>query len=490
MMYISTRDKTKKVSGAQAIIEGIAPDGGLYVPESIPKLSEEDFNKLLGMSYVERAAFIMQKYLPEFTNEELMETAEKAYDRFDGDPAPLVKIDNRLFMLELWHGPTHAFKDMALTVLPRLITLSKQKLGIKDTTYILVATSGDTGKAALEGFKDVDGTRIAVFYPVEGVSQMQKLQMATQQGDNVAVFAVKGNFDDCQTAVKTVFADADANNKLKEKGFSLSSANSINWGRLLPQIVYYVSAYLDLLGENQLDKNDKINFCVPTGNFGNILAGYYAKLMGVPVNKLLCASNSNNVLTDFFNKSEYNSKREFIKTVSPSMDILISSNLERLIFEFSDRDDELTASRMNQLKSSGKYTITEKESAKLKEVFFADYLNEDDTIETIQDFFDEHSYPLDTHTGVAVGVNNKYTRAESQKVKTVIVSTASPYKFPQDVLFAITGDYCSDAFRAAKKLYKVTAMDIPESVLELKTLPQRFKAVLSNDKIIDAVLEV
>lgn len=490
MLYISTRDKKKKVSGAYAIANGLSNDGGLYVPETIPKLSSDDISKLLNMDYYERAAYIMQLYLTDFSYEELFECAKNAYARFDGDPAPVVKIDKRLFALELWHGPTLAFKDMALTILPQLLVLAKKKLNIKSKTLILVATSGDTGKAALEGFKDVEGTKICVFYPSEGVSNMQKLQMITQEGSNVNVFGIKGNFDDCQTGVKSVFSDNEVIQYMGKKGYTMSSANSINWGRLLPQIVYYISAYLDMLGEEQITKEDSIDFCIPTGNFGNILAAYYAFNMGLPIGKLICASNSNNVLTDFFNKGEYNLKRSFYKTISPSMDILISSNLERLIFEYSGRDDKLTADRMADLKKNGKYSITESELKNIQKLFYADFLNEDDTVETIQDFFEEYCYPLDPHTGVAIGVYNKYIKSSASKQKTVIVSTASPYKFPQDVLFSITGDYCSDSFRAAKKLFKETAMEIPQCILDLKAKPQIFKQILQSAEIKKTVMDL
>jgi threonine synthase len=393
-------------------------------------------------------------------------------------------------MLELWHGPTMAFKDMALTVLPHLLNLSKKKLGVKEKTLILVATSGDTGKAALEGFKDVEGVKICVFYPSEGVSNMQKLQMITQEGSNVSVYGVRGNFDDCQNSVKRAFNDKELVGILKDRGYAMSSANSINWGRLLPQIVYYISAYLDMLGEEQISQGEEINFCVPTGNFGDILAGYYAKKMGLPVARLLCASNANNVLTDFFRKGEYFGRRPLVKTISPSMDILISSNLERLIFHNCGEDDKLTAQRMNELKTEGRYVISDEEKESLDKTFYANFSGEDDTIETIQDFFDEYSYPLDPHTGVAVSVYNKYKKDNDKSPKTVIISTASPYKFPQDVLFSITGDYCGDSFRSAKKLYKTTALELPDRLMDLKSKPQRFKQVIDGGDVKDIVLKI
>ena len=338
MKYVSTRDRMRTYSGAEAIVKGISDDGGLIVPSSFPVLDDAKMDALLGMDYPERAASVLAEYLDEFSYDELLGYARKAYSRFDGDdPCPLVKVDDGLYMLELWHGPTYAFKDMALTLLPYLMVASKKKLGDGSRTLILVATSGDTGKAALEGFRDVEGTEIIVFYPADGVSVMQKRQMLTQQGENVHVAGIKGNFDDAQTAVKKVFTDPEVIEKLKAHGIEMSSANSINWGRLAPQIAYYISAYCDLVTSGEIERGDKVNFVVPTGNFGNILAGYYAYRMGLPVHKLIVASNANNILTDFFNTGSYDVKRKFYKTMSPSMDILVSSNLERLLFEVTGR---------------------------------------------------------------------------------------------------------------------------------------------------------
>ena len=340
MMYVSTRDSNNKCSSAEAIRDGIAKDGGLFVPEYIPSLTKEDFDKIGEMSYEERAAFVLSKILEDYTYEELQGYSKNAYARFFGDPCPVVCVDEGLYVLELWHGPTCAFKDMALTMLPHLLTGARKKTGEKTKSLILVATSGDTGKAALEGFRDVEGTDIIVFYPSDGVSEMQKLQMKTQLGNNVYVCAIKGNFDDAQNAVKTIFNDPNIVKKLLEKGYKLSSANSINWGRLAPQIVYYISSYMDLVNSDQITFGEKVNFCVPSGNFGDILAGYYAYKMGVPVNKLICASNKNKVLTDFFETGTYDINRDFYKTISPSMDILISSNLERLLYEITGKDDK------------------------------------------------------------------------------------------------------------------------------------------------------
>ena len=488
MKYISTRNKQERVSAAQAIVAGMAPDGGLYLPESIPALERAEFDLLKEKDYVFRAAYLMQKYLDEFTMEELTGCAAEAYAKFDGDPAPTVKLDEGLYMLELWHGPTLAFKDVALTLLPRLLALCKKKLGITSDTKILVATSGDTGKAALEGFKEVPGTSVTVFYPSDGVSQMQKLQMMTQEGSNLSVYGVKGNFDDCQSAVKALFADEELAAACKAHNVTLSSANSINWGRLLPQIVYYVSSYLDLWDEGQIAFGDPVDFCVPTGNFGNILAGWYAAQMGLPVGRLICASNSNNVLTDFFNRGEYSLKREFQKTMSPSMDILISSNLERLLFEVSGQDDALTAGRMKELKEKGGYRITPEESDRLRQLFAAEFCREDEAIEAIEKFFEDYTYPLDPHTAVAAGCWLNYRKKTGSRTPTVILSTANPYKFPQDVLFALTGDDVRDSFRACKKLLNQTGMEIPESIMALKTKPKLHQKVLPAQELKNIVL--
>ena len=354
MKFLSTRGKSVAPNAAYAIAKGLAEDGGLFVPETFPYLGDK-IKEMTETEYAERAGLVIGSFLNEYDEKELLSACVRAYGKFeDGDAAPLVKTDDGFFILELFHGPTLAFKDVALTLLPYLMRKGSDICGIKEQILILVATSGDTGKAALEGFKDAEGIKIMVFYPTGGVSDMQKLQMCTQEGDNVNVVAVNGNFDDCQTAVKNIFSSAKINAELKEKGVILSSANSINFGRLVPQITYYFSAYADLVSSGEINIGDEINFVVPTGNFGNILAGYYAKKMGLPVGKLICASNSNNVLTEFFVSGDYDANREFFKTMSPSMDILVSSNLERLLFEVSGRNAELTASRMAELKKYGK----------------------------------------------------------------------------------------------------------------------------------------
>lgn len=488
MQFTSTRNSAVSVSGLQAISNGISADGGLYVPSSFPTVSEEEFLSIIEADYPRRAALILSKFL-EFSFDELLDMTTKAYSRFKTPKVcPLVKIDDSTFLLELTHGPTLAFKDVALTLLPYLLTESNKKLGITDKTLILVATSGDTGKAALEGFKDVEGVEIIVFYPAEGVSEMQKKQMQTQEGENVHVFGIRGNFDDAQTAVKKIFTSKEDIDRLKEKGYILSSANSINWGRLAPQIVYYFSAYADLVSQGEISLGDKINFAVPSGNFGNILAGFYAKQMGLPVEKLICASNINNVLTDFFSTGEYDVNREFFKTMSPSMDILVSSNLERLLFELSGRDATVVAEEMESLKAVGKYKV---DAAKLAELGFeAGYADEEDTKMAIDCFFDINDYPLDPHTAVAVTIYNNYVARSGDETPTVIVETASPYKFPVDVYNALAHANVADAYEACKRLTAISATEIPEEIRSLLTKSVRHTDVIDKDKIEDAVFGV
>ena len=489
MNFISTRGG-EKVTGAQAIVQGLAKNGGLFVPEKIPTVSQEDFEQMAEMSYAERAAFILSKFLgDELGVEYLKESCEKAYSSFTGeDPVPLVKVDGAsgLYVLELFHGPTCAFKDVALTLLPYLLKKSCEVTGVKEEILILTATSGDTGKAALEGFRDIPGTKVAVFYPDEGVAKMQRLQMAVQDGDNVFVAAVEGNFDDCQRAVKTMFASEEFNQTMTDKGIRLSSANSINFGRLAPQIAYYFSAYIDMLTSRQIEMGDEVNFVVPTGNFGNILAGWYAKKMGLPVKKLICASNRNKVLADFFKKGVYDINRDFHRTMSPSMDILVSSNLERLLFEVSGRNAKLTAQRMKDLATKKEYYITTEEKTKLDEEFFAGFAKEDDVIEAMYEIFDEFGYAMDTHTGVALAVYMQFAEwREKQNTKDkspiVVLATANPYKFPQDVLYALSGNDVKDSFKGIKRLHLLTAMKPPKSLLELRYRTPRFKTKVKND---------
>ena len=490
MNFISTRGGEKVNGAAKAIVKGLADDGGLFVPESFPPVTGEELEAMLPLSYPERAAKILGKYLDDYDGEELLSALEAAYSKFEGDPAPLVKIDDGIYLLELWHGPTCAFKDMALTVLPYLLRRGSDICGIKEKILILVATSGDTGKAALEGFKDAEGIKIMVFYPDDGVSKMQKLQMCTQEGSNVNVVAVKGNFDDCQTAVKQIFSDEEYAKTLKERGYILSSANSINFGRLAPQIAYYFSAYLDLVSGGQIEMGEGVDFSVPTGNFGNILAAYYAKRMGLPVRRLHCASNMNNILTDFLSGGTYDTHREFYKTTSPSMDILISSNLERLLFEVCGRNAARTAELMKELKEKGAYTITPQEKAAINETFDGGFANEDEVVETVYDVFCDTGYTMDTHTGCAMKVAlDWFEKNKKDTVKMVVVSTANPYKFPQDVLYAVTGNDIKDSFKAIKHLNIATAMKVPKSLSKLRDKPVRFKETADKENLYAEVLK-
>lgn len=489
MRYTSTRNKNLNISGSAAIVKGISPDGGLFVPCEFPRLSRDNFDWLSKQDYPERAAFVMSLYLDEFSFEELFEITTKAYSSFDGDPCPLVNVDGATNIFELWHGPTCAFKDMALTVLPYLLTSSKKKLGINEKTLVLVATSGDTGKAALEGFKNVPDVDILVFYPNSGVSAMQKLQMQTQDGENVGVCAINGNFDDAQTAVKSIFTDSNIVAELAQKGYALSSANSINWGRLLPQICYYVSAYCDLLTSKQITGNDTFNVCVPTGNFGNILACYYAKRMGVPIKNIICASNDNNILTDFFNTGVYDTNRKFHKTISPSMDILVSSNLERLLFEIFDRNDLAIKGLMNDLSKTGKFKVDLDIILNNIPYLLAGYATEDEVKETITAANEEFDYVVDPHTAVAVSVYDDYDYETGDDTIPVIVSTASPFKFPIVVYNAISGKFERDEFRALNKLSLDTGLPIPEQIENLTSLDIRFDKVIDKKDIKNAVFD-
>ncbi|MCI5993417.1 MAG: threonine synthase [Clostridiales bacterium] len=439
MHYVSTRDKNLRYSAAQAIVQGLSRDGGLFLPEEIPALPEGKLREMAAWSYPQRAAYVMSLYLDDFSEQELLSYAEKAYGpaKFDTpEAAPLTQVGENTHILELWHGPTCAFKDMALQMLPHLLTASLRKTGEEKTACILVATSGDTGKAALEGFRDVDGTKILVFYPKDGVSDIQKLQMVTQEGENVGVCAVEGNFDDAQTGVKRIFSDEALREQLAENGYFLSSANSINWGRVLPQIVYYVSSYCDLLDAGKITMGEKINICVPTGNFGNILAGYYAKLMGVPVKTLICASNANNVLTEFIETGVYERNRPFYQTASPSMDILISSNLERLLYLLSG-SDKTVRGYMQQLGKTGRYELSSELAAHVREDFACGCCDDTRTLATIGRVFHEKQYLLDTHTAVAYTVLEDYREKTHDNTVTVVASTASPFKFCTSVLNAL-----------------------------------------------------
>ena len=493
MTYISTRDKSREVTAAEAIAQGISQDGGLFVPKALPRLSEERLSLLLDKSYTERACDILGEFLADFTKDEIDESVSLAYGggKFSsGSVAPVVKLTSRLYMLELFHGPTCAFKDMALQLLPRLLTLSAKKTAGDKKIAILVATSGDTGKAALEGFKDVENTEIIVFYPKDGVSEIQRLQMATQEGGNVGVCAVSGNFDDTQNGVKAIFTDEKLKQKLAGKNMMFSSANSINWGRLVPQICYYASAYCDLVKSGEIAPGERVNVCVPTGNFGNILAAYYAKHMGVPLNKLICASNINNVLTDFINTGVYDKRREFILTSSPSMDILISSNLERLLFELYGQDDGTVRLLMKKLSEDGVYSVSEDAAVKLKSEFYGGFCNETDTAKTIRDTFAAYSYLCDTHTAVGLKVANDYIEKTGDTAKIIIAATASPFKFAGSILPSITGKrYGLDEFEQAKRLAEITGARIPSRILEMKDKPVRFTEYCGKSGMEDYVIK-
>ncbi|MBE6789746.1 MAG: threonine synthase [Ruminococcaceae bacterium] len=493
MNYTSTRNDSLSVSSAYAIANGISEEGGLFVPTDIPEVSAEFIESLVPLTYIERARKVLSLYLTDFTAEEIDADTFGAYSTgFTHEKvAPLVNLHGNTNILELWHGPTCAFKDMALQLLPYLLTSSAKKTADGKEIVILVATSGDTGKAALEGFKDVDGTRILVFYPSDGVSAMQKLQMTTQQGKNVGVCAIKGNFDDAQTGVKTIFTDPAVKAKLLSENMAFSSANSINWGRLVPQIVYYFSAYADMIASGQIKNGDKINFTVPTGNFGNILAAYYAMKMGLPVNKLICASNENNVLTEFINTGRYNRVRQFHTTVSPSMDILVSSNLERLIFHLSDKGSAETAELFGKLKEDGEYTVSADMLGKIQSVFSAGCCNDCETKKTIGETFSAHNYLLDPHTAVAVKVYNSYKESTGDTTPTVIVSTASPYKFTPAVLEGLGKSAgSSDEFDMIDAVVSHTGVPAPKKLTELKGATPRFTQTVEKTEMEAVVLSM
>ncbi|MDR2267158.1 MAG: threonine synthase [Christensenellaceae bacterium] len=490
MEYISTRGEKILSSGA-AILKGLASDGGLYVPVSFPQIDALEIEKMCELDYAERASLILSKFLTDFDIFDLKEMCAKAYAKFENaDAAPIVKVDDDAFLMELWHGPTSAFKDVALTLLPYLLTYARQSEGTNKKTLILVATSGDTGKAALEGFADVPDTEIIVFYPSDGVSEMQKLQMQTTVGKNVNVIGINGNFDDAQTAVKQIFKDPATVEQIESLGYSLSSANSINWGRLAPQIAYYFSAYVDLVSSNEIKNGTPINFVVPVGNFGNVLAAYYAKKMGLPVNKLLIASNSNNILTDFFKTGIYDTNRKFFKTISPSMDILISSNLERLLFEISNRDPSNITKLMSEFDMYGLYEVPVNIIDEEAGEFIAYWSDEDETSEALYNFYDMFEYLLDPHTAVAVAAYFNYIAEEDDPTKTVIVSTANPYKFPQDVLNILTRRYEKDAFKAIRKLELATGIPAPDTIAELSDLSVIHTDVINKSEVKNKVLSI
>lgn len=477
LKYIGTRNKDITAKASEAILKGICSDGGLYIPEAIPQidLSLEELSKL---SYQELAYEILKLYLTDFTKEELKYCIDSAYDEKFDTPliAPLVKKEDALF-LELFHGRTLAFKDMALSILPYFMKTAAKKNGIDKEIVILTATSGDTGKAALEGFADVEGTKIIVFFPENGVSPVQKLQMTTQEGENTCVVGIKGNFDDAQSAVKGIFTDSDLGKELEQNGFVFSSANSINIGRLVPQVVYYFYAYLQAVKMGELKLGEKINFTVPTGNFGNILAGYYAKCMGLPVNHFVCASNDNKVLYDFFRTGVYNKNRDFVVTVSPSMDILISSNLERLLCKLGGQ--EKTKERMESLSKDGKYELELTEKG-----ISGEYATEEETFAAIRAMFEKTGYVMDTHTAVAYSAYEKYKKETGDSTPTVIISTASPYKFTKDVMTAIDGKYANgDAFQLMDTLAEISNVKIPTPICGIESRKVLHSHVCEKDGI-------
>ncbi len=488
MIYRSTRGQAPAVSASEAVLRGLAPDGGLYVPGVIPVFAPGELIELAGLPYVGRAKAVLARFFDDFTSEELDSCIQGAWgegSRFDGpNPAPVRPV-GPVHMLELWHGPTCAFKDMALQFLPRAMVTARRKLGVGGRTLILAATSGDTGKAALEGFADVPDTHCAVFYPDGGVSGVQRLQMATQRGSNVSVIAVRGNFDDAQTGVKAIFGDEDYNRILAEEGWALSSANSINWGRLAPQIVYYVSAWCDLYNAGQVGANAAVDFVVPTGNFGNILAGWYARQMGVPIGRLVCASNRNRVLTDFFESGVYDMRRPFYKTISPSMDILVSSNLERLLYELSDREGAVVAKLMAALRRDGVYTVDEGLRAAMAGLFRADCADDGETAQTIAKVWQQYRVLLDPHTAVAWGVMERL----GTERPTVVVSTANPYKFAGDVLNALEGQNLerTGGREDCEQLEALTGIAAPLPIAELWTLPERHDHVCDRQEMGEAL---
>ncbi len=490
MKFQSTRDQSAaKFSAAQVIKQGLAADGGLFVPEEIPALTETEIKALCTMDYPARAAEILGKFLTDYSKEELLADCRAAYApaSFVGGAAPLHALQDHLQVMELWHGPTAAFKDMALQIMPRLLSRALIKTGEERTALILVATSGDTGKAALEGYKDIDRIQMMVFYPVDGVSAVQKLQMQTQTGDNVNVTAIKGNFDDAQTGVKRIFSSEEVARKLNEKGYFLSSANSINWGRLAPQIVYYVSAYCDLLNKGTIKYGDKINVTVPTGNFGNIFAAYLAKLMGLPIDKLVCASNKNNILTDFLKTGTYDRNRDFYLTMSPSMDILISSNLERLLYFTAG--PARTAAYMKDLNEKGVYTVDEEIKNAIDESFVGCFADEQATAATIKSTMEKYGYLIDTHTAVAVSAAEQYMKESGDQKPMVVASTASPYKFAFDVYTSLYDSAPTSSLAALDELAAKTGTEIPYPLCGIGERKVRFTDVVDAADMEQAMLD-
>ena len=489
MLYVSTRNAQEKVTASQAVLQGLAENGGLFVPEQIPVL-DVPVEELAEMTYQETAYEVMKLFLTDYTEEELKKCIENAYDgKFDtSEIAPLVKAQDAYY-LELFHGATIAFKDMALSILPHLLITAARKNQVSNDIVILTATSGDTGKAALAGFADVEGTKIVVFYPKDGVSPIQQKQMVTQKGDNTLVVGIHGNFDQAQTGVKQMFSNQALAEEMAAAGYQFSSANSINIGRLVPQIVYYVYAYAKMVKSGEIENGEPINVVVPTGNFGNILAAFYAKNMGLPIGKLVCASNENKVLYDFFTTGTYDKNREFILTTSPSMDILISSNLERLVYRIAGNSAEKNQQLMKSLQENGSYTITEDMRAQLTS-FYGNCASEEETAAVIQEIYQEAGYIIDTHTAVAAAVYKKYQKETGDKTKTVIASTASPYKFTRSVMTAIDAKYDSKPdFELVDELEKLSKVKVPQAIEEIRTAPVLHKTVCEVEEMEQVVRE-
>ena len=488
VLYKSTRGKGETVTASMAILKGLSEDGGLFVPTEIPKL-DVPVEKLAQMTYQETAYEVMSRFLTDFTEDELKNCIANAYDeKFDTkEIAPLHEADGEYF-LELFHGATIAFKDMALSMLPRMMTLSLKKKGEEREVMILAATSGDTGKAALEGFKDVEGTCIKVFYPIDGVSAIQQQQMVTTTGKNVEIIGIRGNFDDAQSAVKKAFGSKELKELCDEHHIFLSSANSINIGRLIPQIVYYFYSYLTLVKRNEIKLGETVNFTVPSGNFGNCLAGWIAKNMGLPVNQFIVASNKNNILTDFFTTGTYDARREFYKTNAPAMDILVSSNLERLVWFMVNGDSEKVNKYMEELKETGVYKVDDETLARVQKEFKAGCLGEEDVLKVVHDCWNENKYLLDTHTAVGYGVYEEYVKNTGDTTKTILLSTASPYKFPESVYQALTGEEV-DVYTAIEKLHDLTGMEISYPLKGIKDREILHKGVIDRDAILDTIAE-
>ena len=490
LIYSSTRNAKEKVTASQAILKGLADDGGLFVPDRIPSL-DVTIDELADMNYQETAYAVMKQFLTDFTEEELKDCIQKAYDsKFDTEEIAVTKKVDGAYYLELFHGATIAFKDMALSILPHLLTTSAKKNHITNEIVILTATSGDTGKAALAGFADVEGTSIIVFYPKNGVSRIQERQMVTQKGKNTKVVGITGNFDDAQSGVKAMFNNKELAKVMADKGYQFSSANSINIGRLVPQVVYYVYSYTRLLGQGVVKEGEAVNFVVPTGNFGNILAAYYAKNMGVPVGKLICASNENKVLFDFFETGVYDRNRDFILTTSPSMDILISSNLERLIFKIAGEDAAATAAMMDALSSTGKYSLTDDMKAQLRD-FVGGWASEEECAAEIKRVYEKTGYVMDTHTAVASAVYHAYKEKTGDSAKTIIASTASPYKFGTSVMGAIDDKYKGmDDFDLIDELEKVSGTKVPKAVEEIRSAPVLHDTVCETEDMQKTVEQI